>query len=162
TRDARRSARQTREHAKQPRTLVGLTLGSAFAVRHQVHLRWTRAEQEAGIDVGVARPRPEMERPRSGDAEHLALPDLVAPLNPDRRQEGVTRADAVAVEQDDVERAADLAGEDHLAVGRRFALGARRSGVVQAAVARAVGRRRRSEGIGDGCGDGWLITSRAA
>ena len=52
---------------------------------------------------------------------------------------------------------AHLAGEHHLAVGGRFDFGAGRSGVVDAAVAGAVGGRWRSERIGDRRGDRRLI-----
>ena len=62
---------------------------------------------------------------------------------------------------DDVERASDLAGEHHFAVGRRLDLGARRGCVVEAAVARSLRGRRRAERIGDRRGNRRLVSARS-
>ena len=60
-----------------------------------------------------------------------------------------------------MERAADLAGEDDLAVGRGLDLGARRGGVVQTAVAGTVLGGWRPKRVGDRCGNRRLIAACA-
>ena len=133
---------------------MGLALGPAFAVGHEMDLgRPGAGEQHGRIDVGVARSRSEVEWLGACGPDDLALADGVAPLDAYRRQERVARANAVGVQDDDVQGATHLTGEDDLTVGRGADCGARRGVVVEAAVAGAVRVRRRAEGIGDRGGD---------
>ena len=130
---------------------MSFALGAPLAVGNEVHVGGAGGEQEGRIDVGIARPGPEVERLGAGRPHELALVDLVAALHANRREERMAGPDAVAVENDDVQRAAYLAGEDHLTVGRRLDLDARAGGVVEASVAGAVLGGRGPERISDGC-----------
>ena len=58
-----------------------LALGTPLAVGHQVHVGRTRTEQQARVDVGVACPGTEVEWLCASGADHLALSDVVAPVN---------------------------------------------------------------------------------
>src|SRR5205807_5420353 len=110
----------------------------ALTVGDEVDLGRPGAEQQCRIDVGVARPGPEMERLAARRPHDLALADGVAAPNTCRREERVAGADAVGMQDDDVERAADLAGEDDLAACRGLDLGAGCSRIVEPTVARPV------------------------
>src|SRR5207248_8267116 len=86
------------QRIEETRAFVRLALRPPLAVGHEVHSGRARAEQQRRVDVGVARSGPEVKRLRAGRAHHLTLRDPIAPLNADRREKRVARADAVAVQ----------------------------------------------------------------
>ncbi len=92
-------------------------------------------EQRAGVDVLVTDAGPEVEPVAPRRADRLALAHLVAAVDGDRLEERIGRADAVGVQDDDVERTADLAREGDLAVGGRLDGRALGRGVIDAPVA---------------------------
>src|SRR5207302_4227925 len=83
------SARHSGEHAEESRAFVRLALWAPLAVGNEVHVGAAGAEQEGRIDVGIAGPGPEVERLGAGRPNDLALVDLVATLDANRRQERI-------------------------------------------------------------------------
>ena len=120
-------------------------------------LRRAGGEEESRVDVGVAGAGAEVERRVARGAHGLALAHVVAPLHGNRAEERVAGADAVVVEDDDVEGAPDLTGERDLAGGRSPHGGAGRGGVVEAAVPGAPRLGRGPEAVGNGRVDGRAV-----
>ncbi len=131
------------DHLSQATLRLGLTLR-----RDEVHAERRAAQHELGIDVGVTRSHAEVQR-RVGRADDAAARDLLAFDDRDRREEGVARAQAVGVADDDVQRAADLACELDEALFGREHWRAGHGAVVDAAVACGPLRGRRTEVVDD-------------
>ena len=136
--------------------LLGLGERPALLVGDEVDLDRPAAEQQGRIEVGVAGADTEVE-PGLGRADGLALDHPVTPVDGDKGEERVARAQAVVVEDDDVQAVGDRAGEDDLARGRRPDQGAGRGGVFKAAVARVPVVLGRAERVDERCVDRWAV-----
>ena len=185
-----RARRRELECGRQLAPLVGRgprALGRWIGRGEAHHLgEVERAEQHHRVEVAVAEPEAEVQHAvamviaavtlvgrAAGGGDRVAALDHVAGVHGDRRKEGVRRAETAGVDDGDVQRARDRAGERNLAaVGspdRRTGAG----GEVDAAMAGAVHRRRRRECPHDGAvdgthprawarrvGPGWLVGAR--
>src|SRR5262249_53194037 len=130
------------------RAAVGLPWRSIRRLRFGDQVDAPAAEEAAWIDVVSTPTRSEVQlvaRPTDG----LAGEDQLAALHADLVQKRIARANAVGVPDDDVQGAADLAGEHDDAVGCGHDHLAAARVVVDAPVAGAPRRRRRPEAVND-------------
>ena len=90
--------------AEQPGALVRLAAGATLVVGNEGDLGRpaVTGQQGGGVEVGVARPGSEVQV-GAGGADDGALLDMLTAPDGDGGQERVARADAVGVEDDDVQ-----------------------------------------------------------
>jgi hypothetical protein len=143
-------------HGATTRTAAPATRGPGAVGGHEPGGETPPGQQQLGIEVDTAAAHPEVQRGAAG-ADFGALGNGLTGGDDDRGEVGVGGAQPVGVEDGHEALIADGTGERHRPGGAGPDRGARRDGVVDAAVARAPPARRQAEVVDDRAVDGWPV-----